>query len=120
MRMRSVAAGAAAVALLATSVLGQHAPTGEMAMQLRARDLLDRDVRSSDGARIDDVEDLMLDPDSGRVVSAVVEVDRSADFDGRYLALPIERLRLAERGRWLTADLTREQFRALPGIRDRD
>jgi sporulation protein YlmC with PRC-barrel domain len=102
------------------AVPGEHTLAGEAGMQPRARGLLDRDVRSSDGSRIGEVEDLMLGPDTGRVVSAVVEVERSADFDGRYLGLPIERLRLARRERWLTADTTREPFRTLPGIHDRD
>jgi sporulation protein YlmC with PRC-barrel domain len=122
MRRKLLTAGLAATAatLLANPAWGREVPAGEAKAQLLARDLLDRDVRSSDGVRIGDVRDLMLDPDTARVVSAVVAVDSDAGFDGRYLALPLEHLQLSGRERWLTADLTRDQFRTLPGLRYRD
>jgi sporulation protein YlmC with PRC-barrel domain len=120
MRRRLLAIGLAAIALPAGPAAAQAPPAGESKAQLLARDLLDRDVRSSDGARIGRVRDLMLDPDSGKVVSAVLAVDRDAGFDGSYLALPLERLQLTSHERWLTADLTREQFHDLPGLSYRD
>jgi len=113
-----------AIALIAGSlvapVLAQNIPAGEAAIQLRAKDLIGREVYSSDGAAIGEIEDLVLDPDTGRVVSAVLQVRQGMGFDGRYLALPVEHLRLGARQQRLPADLTREQFRTLPGIRYRD
>jgi sporulation protein YlmC with PRC-barrel domain len=121
MQRRLLAAGlGAAVALLASPAPGQEAPAGEATAQLLARDLLDRDVRSSDGSRIGDVRDLVPDPDTGRVVSAMVAVDRNAGFDGSYLALPLEHLQLSGQERWLTADLTRDQFRTRPSLHYRN
>ncbi|MBV1797783.1 PRC-barrel domain-containing protein [Siccirubricoccus sp. G192] len=93
--------------------------TGLAAGQIRAKDLIDRDLYSSDGTEIGEIEDLVIEPASGRVVSVVVEVESRLGFTEKYVTVPLQRLHLGE-GRRVAADMTREQFRTAPGIRYRD
>jgi sporulation protein YlmC with PRC-barrel domain len=95
------------------------APPGLAPGQIRAKDLMDRDIYSSDGVEIGEVEDLVIDPASGRIVSVVVEVESRLGFTDKFVTLPLDRLRVGM-DRRITAGLTREEFRAAPGIRYRD
>jgi sporulation protein YlmC with PRC-barrel domain len=87
--------------------------------QIRANDLIDRDVRSSDDADIGEVEDLILDPAGGRIVAAIIEVEGTLGFGGRYVAVPLGNLRL-DGNRRVTVAMTRDELRAMPAFEYRD
>ncbi|MFL1462961.1 PRC-barrel domain-containing protein [Roseococcus sp. DSY-14] len=104
-----------AAALLAPlPLLAQALPPGQM----RAKALLDRDVRSSDGHQVGEVEDMVLDA-QGRVVGVVVEVDRGLLRADRHVMVPFDQLRLGAERR-VELPMTREQVRAMPGFDYRD
>lgn len=122
---------AAAVAVLplaatAPAAMAQTAPAAATpgiridANQLRARDLLDRDVYTSDNVELGEIEDLILDHAQGRVVSAVIEVETRLGFTDKYVAIPLNQLRLTPGERRVTIAMNREQVRGLPGINYRD
>ena len=48
----------------------QSPAPGLAAGQIRAKDLIDRDIHSSDNVEIGEVEDLVIDPASGRIAWA--------------------------------------------------
>jgi len=121
MRRRSLAPFLLAAATLAPGLAraqGTAAP-GLAPGQIRAKDLIDRDIRSSDDVEIGEIEDLVIDPASGRIVSVVIEVESRLGFAEKYVTLPLDRLRLGP-DRRITAGMTREEFRSAPGIRYRD
>jgi sporulation protein YlmC with PRC-barrel domain len=97
----------------------QGAASGLAPGHIRAKDLIDRDVRSSDDVEIGEVEDLVIDPATGRIVSVVIEVEGRLGLTEKFVTLPLDRLRRGEGGR-ITATVTRDEFRAAPGIRYRD
>lgn len=109
---------AAALALAPLPVLAQSAPPTAMAQaQTRATALLERDAYSSDGTRVGEVEDLLLDAE-GRVAGVVVEVDGGIGRRDRHVMLPFAQLRTAERR--VVLPMTAEQIRAMPGFDYRD
>lgn len=126
MRRRLLATVAAlALALPALAVSGTAAPVAAQGMrieagQVRASDLMGRDVFSSDGVEVGEVEDLVLDPATGRIVTAVLELETRLGFTDKYVAVPLDQLRLAAGERRITLPMTREQVRGLPGIAYRD
>jgi len=95
------------------------APSGLAPGQMRAKRLLDRDVYSSDGVEIGEVEDLILDA-QGRVVTAVIEVEGRLGFTDKYVAVSYDRLRPDDAQRRINLPMDREQLRALPGFRYED
>ncbi|MGG5810403.1 PRC-barrel domain-containing protein [Falsiroseomonas sp. CW058] len=87
--------------------------TSLTAGQMTAGRLMDLDVHGSDGTRIGEVEDLVLDPASGRIVAIVIEVAGTLGIGEREVALPLESVRM-EGDRRVTVGMTREQLRELP------
>lgn len=105
----------------ATAVPGAAQGMTALSMgQMRAKDLMDRDVRSSDDANIGEVEDLVIDPASGRIVAAVIEVEGTLGIGGRYVAVPLDQLRMTAGERRVVVNMTREQLRNVPAFRYRD
>lgn len=88
--------------------------------QVRADAVIDRDIYSSDGVEIGEIEDLILDA-QGRVVFAVIEIESRLGFTEKYIAVPYTQVSLdgSDRKR-ATVAMTRDQLRALPGMRYQD
>lgn len=121
--MRSILAATLAGILLAAPVpiFAQGAgiqQTSIGADQIRAKDLIDRDVYTTDGIKIGEVEDLVLNPSSGRVILAVIELEGRLGFTEKYVAVPVDRLRAESRR--VTIGMTRDELRALPRFDYRD
>lgn len=87
--------------------------------QIRAKDLMERDVRSSDDANIGEVEDLIFDPATGRIAAVIIEVEGTLGIGGRYVALPLDRLRMDGTRRVIVSH-TRDELRAMPAFQYRD
>ena len=88
----------------------------------RARDLLGSDLYGSDDARIGAVKDLLVDPSSGQMVAAVVELAEAgprAGTAGGHVAVPIGELRTGGGG-LLVTDLARERLHRIPAVDYRD
>lgn len=113
---------AATVAAFAMPALAQQAviPGGLQSGQVLVKALIDRDVYSSDNVQIGEVEDVILDA-QGRAVSAVVEVESRLGFTDKYVAVPYAQIAVdgSDRKR-ATVAMTRDQVRALPGLRYND
>lgn len=98
---------------------GGGAITALSAGQLRAKDLMDRDVHGSDDREVGEIDDLVIDPATGRIVAVVVEVEGTLGIGGRHVAIPLERLRFGE-DRRIGLGMTRDEFRALPDFNPRN
>ncbi|MFT8245637.1 PRC-barrel domain-containing protein [Roseomonas sp. BN140053] len=86
------------------------------ANQIRAKQLMDRDIYTTDNVEIGEIEDLVIDPAQGRVVLAVIEVETRLGLTSKYVAVPLNQLRLTPGERRITIQMTREQINALPAI----
>jgi len=128
MNRRHLTAFAITAAVTASSAFAQTtpaapgsttAPTGLAPGQVRAKRLIDRDVYSSDGVEIGDLEDLILDA-QGRVVTVIIEVESRLGFTDKYVAVPYNQVRHDDAQRRVNVSMTRDQLRALPGFRYED
>jgi sporulation protein YlmC with PRC-barrel domain len=90
------------------------------ANHLRAKQLMDRDVYSTDNVEIGEIEDLIVDPANGRVVNAIIEIETRLGFTSKYVAVPMAQLRLTPGERRVTVNMTRDQLRELPGVNYND
>lgn len=126
MRPHLLVAAAVLAVVPVASVLAQQtapgaaAPAGLQPGQVRAKALFDRDLYSSDGVEIGEVEDLILDA-QGRAVSAVIEVESRLGFTDKYVAVPYGQISMdGSNHKRATVTMTRDQLRALPGLRYQD
>jgi sporulation protein YlmC with PRC-barrel domain len=113
----------APVALQAqTTSTTQNATRGVQidASHLRAKQLMDRDVYSTDNVEIGEIEDLIVDPANGRVVNAIIEIETRLGFTSKYVAVPMNQLKLTPGERRVTVNMTRDQLRELPGVNYND
>ncbi|MCW8085595.1 PRC-barrel domain-containing protein [Sabulicella glaciei] len=123
--LKPTLAAALAISLAAPAAPAQttasgttSAPAAMAQGQFRAKAIIDRDVRSSDGHNVGEVEDMVLDA-QGRVVGVVVEVDRGIMRSDRHVMIPFDRIRMGENRR-IELPMTRDEVRAMPGFDYRD
>ncbi|TPG49602.1 PRC-barrel domain containing protein [Roseomonas nepalensis] len=107
-------------ALAAAPALAQgQTPAGATAIpsgHLRAEALIDRDVYSTDNVEVGEVQDLIIDPAGGRVTMVVIEVESRLGLAQKYVAVPLERLRLSEAERRVALDMASAEVRSLPAL----
>lgn len=75
----------------------------------RANNLLGSKLESRNGDRVGDVEDLIIDRGSGKIVFAVVEVGGVLGIGGKEFAVPYDRLEWSEREERFVTTMTRQE-----------
>jgi sporulation protein YlmC with PRC-barrel domain len=101
----NTAAGTAASG--ATSIPAGH---------IRAEQLMERDVYSTDNVEIGEVEDLIIDPAQGRITMVVIELENRLDLTQKHVAVTMDRLRVVPGERRVTINMASGDIRSLPGI----
>ncbi|PZP45004.1 MAG: hypothetical protein DI601_10630 [Azospirillum brasilense] len=120
--MRAFLLASAAAAFLAIPVPSPALAQGSPAMQridpshLLANRLIDRDVYTTDRVEVGEVEDLVIDPSTGRIVTVVIEVERDLGLNTKYVAVPLDRLSITAGERRVTLNMTRAELSSLPAI----
>ncbi|WP_145135203.1 PRC-barrel domain-containing protein [Roseomonas gilardii] len=120
--MRAFLLASVAAAFLAVPVPSPALAQGSPAMQridpshLLANRLIDRDVYTTDRVEVGEVEDLVIDPSTGRIVTVVIEVERDLGLNTKYVAVPLDRLSLTAGERRVTLNMTRAELSSLPAI----
>lgn len=96
---------------------GQQRAMPGMFQMNRASKIIGADVLDSQGARIGDVHDVMLDPVRGQVAYAVVSLRSPIGLATRYYVIPWPQLRQASgMGDRFVTNLTRDQLKAAPSF----
>lgn len=128
MRFIPIAAVLAALAALPAPASAQPAPSQPAASQptqaatsipaghVRADELMDRDVYSTDGVEIGEVEDLIIDPAGGRIAMVVIEVENRLGLTQKHVSVPMDRLRVVPGERRVTINMASNEIRSLPGV----
>ncbi|MFC3124384.1 PRC-barrel domain-containing protein [Pseudoroseomonas globiformis] len=115
----------ASLALLATplatfaqtpSSTGTRAGMQIDANHIRAKQLMDRDVYTTDDTEIGEIEDLVIDPANGHVVTVIIEVENRLGLTDKHVAVDLNQLRLTPGERRITINMTRDNVRSLQGI----
>jgi sporulation protein YlmC with PRC-barrel domain len=99
-----------------TPATGTQAGMQIDANHIRAKQLMDRDVYTTDNTEIGEVEDLVIDPASGRVTTVVIEVENRLGLTDKHVAVDLNQLRLTPGERRITINMTRDNVRSLRGV----
>ncbi|MBP0494308.1 PRC-barrel domain-containing protein [Pararoseomonas indoligenes] len=120
--MRPLTVAALLAGLLSAPVLAQPVGTTPAAGateipagQLRAGNLMDRDVYATDNVEIGEVEDLIIDA-QGQVTMVVIEVESRLGLTQKYVSVPMQRLRAVPGERRVTIDMPSAEIRSLPAV----
>lgn len=95
------------------------AASGKVVQQQAANELLldwitDANVRSPDGDVIGDINDLILDAETGKLIAAVIGVGGFLGIGEKRIAVPWERLTINYDAQEIVSDLTKEEAEAAP------
>ena len=113
-RVRSVALGALVVFLL--TGFGLPAQARDKSGVLKASELIGMSVQGTDGKKLGDIKDLVIDPEEGGVDYAVLEFGGFAGIGDKYFAVPWEALQLDETKKRLLLDVHKKELKDAPGF----
>lgn len=109
-----VALGALVVFLL--TVFGLPAQARDKSGVLKASELIGMSVQGTDGKKLGDIKDLVIDPEEGGVEYAVLEFGGFAGIGDKYFAVPWEALQLDQTNKKLLLDVHKKELKDAPGF----
>lgn len=112
--VRLVALGALVVFLLTGFGLPAHAR--DKSGVLKASELIGMSVQGTDGKKLGDIKDLVIDPEEGGVEYAVLEFGGFAGIGDKYFAVPWEALQLDQTSKTLLLDVHKKDLKNAPGF----
>ena len=83
---------------------------------LKASDLIGMNVQGTDGKKLGDIKDLVIDPEEGGVEYAVLEFGGFAGIGDKYFAVPWEALQLDQTNKKLSLDVHKKDLKNAPGF----
>jgi len=92
--------------------LRQHYGTSTI---VRSSEVIGGDVRSQTNENLGDIEDLAIDPKSGRVAYAVVAFGGFLGFGEKLFAIPMDSFTRTADGKWVLA-VSRDRLKDAPGF----
>ena len=109
-----LAFGALVVTLVTALSLSAHAR--DKSGVLKASDLIGMNVHGTDGKKLGDIKDLVIDPEEGSVEYAVLEFGGFAGVGDKYFAVPWEALQLDQTNKKLSLDVHKKDLKNAPGF----
>lgn len=88
----------------------------EMQQMSRATKIIGRDVKNTKGENLGDIKDLVVDPQSGRVVYAVVSFGGVLGMGSKLFAIPMSVLRWSADKDDYILDMDKETLKKAPGF----
>lgn len=82
----------------------------------RASKILGSDVKNSQGDKLGDIKELVVDPDQGRIVYAVLSVGGFLGIKDKLFAVPWRALHLSRDKEHYTLDIDKEKLKSAPGF----
>lgn len=83
---------------------------------LKASDLIGMNVQGTDGKKLGDIKDLVIDPEEGGVEYAVLEFGGFAGIGDKYFAVPWEALQLDQTNKKISLDVHKKDLKSAPGF----
>ena len=109
-----LAFGALVVTLVTALSLSAHAR--DKSGVLKASALIGMNVHGTDGKKLGDIKDLVIDPEEGSVEYAVLEFGGFAGIGDKYFAVPWEALQLDQTNKKLSLDVHKKDLKNAPGF----
>ena len=111
---RSVALGSLVVFLL--TGFGLPVQARDKSGVLKASELIGMSVQGTDGKKLGDIKDLVIDPEEGSVEYAVLEFGGFAGIGDKYFAVAWEALQLDQTNKKLLLDVHKKELKNAPGF----
>jgi sporulation protein YlmC with PRC-barrel domain len=83
---------------------------------LKASDLIGMNVQGTDGKKLGNIKDLVIDPEEGGIDYAVLEFGGFAGIGDKYFAVPWEALQLDQTNKKLSLDVHKKDLKNAPGF----
>jgi sporulation protein YlmC with PRC-barrel domain len=83
---------------------------------LKASDLIGMKVEGTDGKKLGDIKDLVIDPMDGDIDYAVLDYGGFLGVGDKYFAVPWEALQFSEDGKKVILDVTKKDLKQAPGF----
>ena len=83
---------------------------------LKASDLIGMNVQGTDGKKLGQIKDLVIDPEEGGIEYAVLEFGGFAGIGDKYFAVPWEALQMDETNKKLSLDVHKKDLKNAPGF----
>ena len=112
--VRMVALGALAMLLL--TGFGIPAQARDKSGVLKASELIGMSVQGTDGKKLGDIKDLVINPEEGGVEYAVLEFGGFAGIGDKYFAVPWDALQLDQSNKKLLLDVHKRELKDAPGF----
>jgi len=109
-----LAFGALVVTLVTALSLSAHAR--DKSGVLKASALIGMNVHGTDGKKLGEIKDLVIDPEEGSVEYAVLEFGGFAGIGDKYFAVPWEALQLDQTNKKLSLDVHKKDLKNAPGF----
>ena len=109
-----LAFGALVVTLV--TALSLSAQARDKSGVLKASDLIGMNVHGTDGKKLGEIKDLVIDPEEGSVEYAVLEFGGFAGIGDKYFAVPWEALQLDQTNKKLSLDVHKKDLKNAPGF----
>ncbi len=112
--LHMLAFGALVVTLV--TALSLSAQARDKSGVLKASGLIGMTVQGTDGKKLGDIKDLVIDPEEGGVEYAVLEFGGFAGVGDKYFAVPWEALQLDQTNKKLSLDVHKKDLKNAPGF----
>ena len=83
---------------------------------LKASNLIGMNVQGTDGKKLGQIKDLVIDPEEGGIDYAVLEFGGFAGIGDKYFAVPWEALQMDETNKKLSLDVHKKDLKNAPGF----
>ena len=83
---------------------------------LKASELIGMSVQGTEGKKLGDIKDLVIDPEEGGIEYAVLEFGGFAGIGDKYFAVPWEALQLDQTNKKILLDVHKKDLRNAPGF----
>jgi len=113
--MRHVGIAIVVFAFLMTSGLGAS-EARDKSGTLKASSLIGKKVQGTDGKKLGDIKDLVIDPENGGIQYAVLDFGGFLGVGDKYFAVPWEALQLTDDQKAVVLDVTKRDLKQAPGF----
>ena len=83
---------------------------------LKASELIGMSVQGTEGKKLGDIKDLVIDPEEGGIEYAVLEFGGFAGIGDKYFAVPWEALQLDQTNNKILLDVHKKDLKNAPGF----
>ena len=83
---------------------------------LKASNLIGAKVQDTEGKKLGDIKDLVIDPLEGDIEYVVLDFGGFLGIGDKYFAVPWEAMRLSENQKYLVLDVSKKDLKHAPGF----